>query len=90
MLPLSRVRRYSSWYSHPHVPEVPERPLAVRRLRAGYHHTESKVDFGASDPSGKAAAETEARYRHGSIQRDERAFAPAQKVCIRNQADTGH
>ena len=25
-----------------------------------YHHTESKVDFGASDPSGKAAAETEA------------------------------
>lgn len=36
LLPLSRVRRYSSWYSHPHVPEVPERPLAVRRLRAGY------------------------------------------------------
>ena len=31
LLPLSRVRRYSSWYSHPHVPAVPERPSAVRR-----------------------------------------------------------
>lgn len=54
-----------------------------------HHRAESKVDFGASDPSGKAA-ETEARYRHGSIQRNERAFAPAQKVCIRDLADTGH
>ena len=35
LLPLSRVRRYSSWYSHPHVPEAPVRPLAVRRSTAG-------------------------------------------------------
>lgn len=55
-----------------------------------HHRTESKVDSGASDPSGEAAAETEARYRHGSIQRDERAPAPAQKVCIGDQTDTGH
>lgn len=50
----------------------------------------AKSIFGAPNPSGEAAAETEARYRHGSVQRDKRASASAQKVCIGNHAYTGH
>lgn len=46
-----------------------------------YYRTESKVHFGAYDPSGETFAETEAQYRYGNFQRNKELLRRLRKCA---------